>query len=198
MLIWLRRLSIAVFLVTSVGPAAAQTFESVGAQGRWHGRRVCGHCRRCIGGLLESRRPRARELLHDGRRSQHPRGQAKRAKPGVAPEHQLPLLARHAGARVVLLPTLDENGHALEVPTALLVGGQAPSGYVRVDSLVTHQAGVTFVQSLVQGVAVGTTVKLVHGVASSALVPDGDRDVLLTVPTTSAVAVRTSSTRTSV
>src|SRR5688500_17653947 len=41
------------------------------------------------------------------------------------------------------------------------------SAPVRVDALVTHHAGVTFVQSLLENVAVGTTLKLVRGVASS-------------------------------
>jgi hypothetical protein len=42
---------------------------------------------------------------------------------------------------------------------------------VRVDSLVTHQAGVTLVQSVWPGVSVGTTLKLVRGIATSSIVP---------------------------
>ena len=42
---------------------------------------------------------------------------------------------------------------------------------LRVDTLVTHHGGVTLVQSLWQGVAVGTTLKLVRGIASSTVVP---------------------------
>lgn len=38
-----------------------------------------------------------------------------------------------------------------------------------VDSLVTHHAGATLVQTIVQGVAVGTTLKLVRGIASSGM-----------------------------
>lgn len=41
---------------------------------------------------------------------------------------------------------------------------------MRVDTLITHHAGVTLVQSLMQGVAVGTTLKLVRGIAASSLV----------------------------
>ena len=37
----------------------------------------------------------------------------------------------------------------------------------RVESLVTHHAGATLVQTIVQGVAVGGTVKLVRGIASA-------------------------------
>ena len=42
---------------------------------------------------------------------------------------------------------------------------------LRVDTLVTHHGGVTLVQSLWPGVSVGTTLKLVRGVASSVSVP---------------------------
>ena len=42
--------------------------------------------------------------------------------------------------------------------------GAAP---VRLDSLVTHHAGVTLVQSVLPNVAVGATVKLVRGIAAS-------------------------------
>src|SRR5688572_6044570 len=38
---------------------------------------------------------------------------------------------------------------------------------VRVDSLVTHHAGITLVQSITQGIAIGTTLKLVRGIAAS-------------------------------
>jgi hypothetical protein len=52
-------------------------------------------------------------------------------------------------------------------------------GEVRLDTLVTHHAGATIVQSLTQAIAVGATLKLVRGTASAAIVPDGNRDVLL-------------------
>lgn len=58
-------------------------------------------------------------------------------------------------------------------------------GESRLDTLVTHHAGVTLVQSLWAGVAVGTTLKLVRGVAGSATVPTDtaekifDRDLAL-------------------
>jgi hypothetical protein len=50
---------------------------------------------------------------------------------------------------------------------------------VRLDTLVTHHAGATLVQSIVPGLAVGATLKVVRGVASSTVVPDGDRGALL-------------------
>ena len=50
---------------------------------------------------------------------------------------------------------------------------------LRLDRLMTHHSGATLVQSIAPGVAVGATLKLVRGVASSTIVPDGDRDALL-------------------
>src|SRR6476660_3306470 len=50
---------------------------------------------------------------------------------------------------------------------------------LRRDTLITHHSGATLVQSIAPGVAVGATLKLVRGVASSAIVPDGNRDALL-------------------
>ena len=53
-------------------------------------------------------------------------------------------------------------------------------GEIRLDSLVSHHAGVTVVQSVTQGVAVGATLKLVRGIAFSQLVnadtPEGALD----------------------
>lgn len=37
----------------------------------------------------------------------------------------------------------------------------------RVDTLITHHAGITLVQSITQGIAVGTTLKLVRGITGS-------------------------------
>jgi hypothetical protein len=45
-------------------------------------------------------------------------------------------------------------------------GGDASEPGVRLDSLITHHAGATLVQSLAQGIAIGSTVKLVRGVAA--------------------------------
>ena len=50
---------------------------------------------------------------------------------------------------------------------------------VRLDSLITHHAGISLVQSLWQGVAVGTTLKFVRGIASSAIVPVATADEAL-------------------
>ena len=50
------------------------------------------------------------------------------------------------------------------VGTATGLAGPLP---VRVESLVTHHAGVTLVHSILQNVAVGATLKLVRGIAAS-------------------------------
>ena len=48
----------------------------------------------------------------------------------------------------------------------------------RVESLITHHVGATVVQSIVGGLAVGGTVKLVRGVANAGVM-DGDPDEVL-------------------
>jgi hypothetical protein len=50
---------------------------------------------------------------------------------------------------------------------------------VRLATLVTHHTGATLLQSIGAGITVGTTLKLVRGVVSSTVVPDGPRDTLL-------------------
>jgi hypothetical protein len=49
----------------------------------------------------------------------------------------------------------------------------------RVESLLTQHVGGTFVQSIVGQLAVGTTVKLIRGIAAAAVVPGNDRERLL-------------------
>ena len=70
------------------------------------------------------------------------------------------LESRYAVPSVLLLP-IDE------VPSSRNLTAVAP---VRVDSLVTHHTGVTLVQSLMQGVAIGSTLKAVNGKAASTLI----------------------------
>ena len=52
-------------------------------------------------------------------------------------------------------------------------------GEVRLDTLVTHHGGITLVQSLADGVAVGATLKMVRGTALSSVVRDEDREALI-------------------
>jgi hypothetical protein len=68
------------------------------------------------------------------------------------------------------------------LPPAAEVAGnrdQTAAGQVRLQTLVTHHSGATLVQSIAPGIAVGATLKLVRGVASSLVQPDGDRKALL-------------------
>jgi hypothetical protein len=94
--------------------------------------------------------------------------------------------SRGSGLLVALgMPALGLSYYRLRSVTLTPVaGGPAASaailrGNLRRDSLVTHHSGVTLVQSIARGVAVGATLKLVRGVAASMAVPDGDRDRLL-------------------
>jgi F plasmid transfer operon, TraF, protein len=67
--------------------------------------------------------------------------------------------------------------HATAVtPLAVPTGGLAS---VQADTLVTHHTGLTVVQSVAPGVAVGATLKLVRGLASSAVRPASEREALL-------------------
>jgi hypothetical protein len=50
---------------------------------------------------------------------------------------------------------------------------------VRVQTLITHHTGATVLQSIGPGIAVGATLKVVRGIASSPVVPDGRRETLL-------------------
>jgi hypothetical protein len=63
------------------------------------------------------------------------------------------------------------------IPT--LAAGLTTPGIVRVDTLTTHHTGVTLVQSIAPGLAVGATLKAVRGTASSSLHPDENRGSLL-------------------
>ncbi len=66
-------------------------------------------------------------------------------------------------------------------PTAEAAADRNVSGAddVRVRTLVSHHAGATLVQSILPGVAVGATLKLVRGIAAVDVRPPGDRDSLL-------------------
>jgi hypothetical protein len=77
------------------------------------------------------------------------------------------------------MPALGLGYYRLQTATArpapsLLTGigglpelGLTAADPVQVDTLVTHHGGVTLVQSLWEGVAIGTTLKLVRGLAAS-------------------------------
>ncbi len=67
------------------------------------------------------------------------------------------------------------------IPTGAAAAGRnlTAAAEVSLRTLVTHHTGVTVLQSIAPGVAVGATLKLVRGIASSSIEPDGDRDALL-------------------
>jgi hypothetical protein len=67
------------------------------------------------------------------------------------------------------------------LPKATAIDGRKAiaADELRVNTLITHHSGATLVQSIAPGVAVGATLKLVRGVASSGLVGEEARDALL-------------------
>ena len=85
-----------------------------------------------------------------------------------------PLAASRTGWLLALsTPALGLSYYRLQEASARPVGG---GGLARVESLVTQHAGATLVQSLSDGIAVGTTIKLVRGVAAAGLAETGGRD----------------------
>jgi hypothetical protein len=64
-------------------------------------------------------------------------------------------------------------------PLPAAADNEPRAGEVRLDTLITHHTGATVLQSIVPGIAVGATLKLVRGSASSVVQPEGDRDALL-------------------
>jgi hypothetical protein len=64
-----------------------------------------------------------------------------------------------------------QAAHARPAPSLLIPvlpnPGLTAADSVQVDTLVTHHGGLSLVQSLWQGVAIGTTVKFVRGIAAS-------------------------------
>lgn len=89
--------------------------------------------------------------------------------------------AAHRGGWLLALstPALGVSYYRLRTTAARPAVPDVPESLLRLDSLVTHHAGVTFVQSLTDGVAVGATAKLIRGVAASGLSPIDDPAELL-------------------
>ena len=73
--------------------------------------------------------------------------------------------------------------NAVAVPDTLVPPAAAPTltgtPYVRVDTLVTNNIGLTFVQSVFQNLAIGSTLKVVRGVASTRFDAVADADAAL-------------------
>lgn len=75
------------------------------------------------------------------------------------------------------LPSLGVSYYRLRMTTLTALPGDDDN--VRLQTLITHHTGATLVQSLTDHIAVGTTLKLVRGIAATGLAPAGDRDDLL-------------------
>ena len=75
-------------------------------------------------------------------------------------------------------PALGLSYYRLQSKALRPLAGAGSAGF-RLESLVTQHVGATLVQSLTDGLAVGTTLKIIRGVAASAELPAGDREELL-------------------
>jgi F plasmid transfer operon protein TraF len=93
-----------------------------------------------------------------------------------------------AGSRSSLLvglgtPSLGLSYYRLRTTSLVAHPAVGPDGTpvstVQIDTLVTHNTGFTLVQSITSSIAVGTTLRVVRGVTSTAIAPDGDREALL-------------------
>ncbi len=177
MSIWLQRLLITLALVATACPSAAQQFEIVGT-------RAAG-----MGGAFVA-------VADDSSATYWNPG-------GLALGHVFSLVvdrtvtdleaeslddpSRHDRASLITLgmPALGFTHYQLRTnsvtPAGTMLfrypqGGETPVRVVRLDKLTAYHTGLTLVQSLFQGVAVGTTLKIVHGDIASSIVPEGDRD----------------------
>lgn len=79
------------------------------------------------------------------------------------------------------MPALGISYYRLRTSVVQSTGPQQAGGapMFRIESLVTHHAGATLVQSLTEHLAVGATGKLVRGTAGSAVTPAADAEALL-------------------
>jgi hypothetical protein len=112
-----------------------------------------------------------------------------RASAKIAPADQSQGSSRSGAAIVLSTPPLGLSYYRLRqtaafpatVPAAESGQGQDPQQRkdFRVETLITHHAGVTLVQSLTEGIAVGATLKVVRGVAATGVASNTTRDALL-------------------
>jgi len=177
MSIWLRYLSIALTLLGTVSPAAAQTFEVVGTRAAGMGGAFVAVADDASatywnpGGLALGRMFSA---VFDRSVTDQ--------KAGTLDDR-----SRHdTGSLIGLgMPALGFAHYQLRTtavtPAGTMLAGfpqgaETPVRMVRLDKLTTYHTGVTLVQSLFQGVAIGTTLKVVHGDVATAMVPDGNRN----------------------
>jgi F plasmid transfer operon, TraF, protein len=76
------------------------------------------------------------------------------------------------------MPALGLSYYRLRATT---LGPADGSQFASLQNLVTHHGGVTVVQSLTDNIAVGTTLKLVRGIAAAGVAPLDDREDLLDI-----------------
>jgi hypothetical protein len=81
-------------------------------------------------------------------------------------------------ATIIALTTLPLGVTYYRLSATTLTPTEDPQS-IQLERLTTHHAGVTFVQSLTDHIAVASTLKWVRGLAASGAVPPGDRDDLL-------------------
>jgi hypothetical protein len=76
--------------------------------------------------------------------------------------------SRSASMLAISAPAVGLTYYRLRQTTAIPVSsfGDLDQPGIRLDSLITHHAGATVVQSIAQGIALGSTLKLVRGVAA--------------------------------
>ena len=84
---------------------------------------------------------------------------------------------RHGSMLALSMPALGLSYARLQNTAVRPATGIPENSHL--ESLLTHQIGATLVQSIVDSVAVGATVKMVRGTAASAVVPGNDREELL-------------------
>jgi hypothetical protein len=177
MSIWLCYLSIVVTLLATVRPAGAQTFEIVGT-------RAAG-----MGGAFVAVADDASATYWNpgGLALGHMFSAVFDRKVADQKAGTLDDPSRHdTGSLLALgMPALGFAHYQLRTtavtPAGTMLagfpqGGETPVRMVRLDKLTAYHTGVTLVQSLVQGVAIGTTLKIVHGDVATAVVPDGNRN----------------------
>ena len=180
MLIWLRPASIAAVLLMAAIPTSAQTFEVVGTRAAGMGGAFVAvaddasatywnPAGLALGNVFTAVLDRKVDRV-DEKTSADPSSRGT----GLLLTLGMPVLG------LTYYQLQSRSVTPLDLTAAPVANGRQPgSGLVQLDRLVTHHTGVTLVQSLFQGVSVGTTLKAVHGTVSSIVVSDGDREALL-------------------
>jgi hypothetical protein len=97
----------------------------------------------------------------------------------TTPANELSAGSRSEWMLALSMPALGISYYRLRTSSVRSAPQSPGAPAFRLDSLVTHHAGATLVQSLTDHLAVGTTVKLVRGTAASLVTTAGRPDDLL-------------------